>query len=390
MSQEPSATETPTTTPTEGESTWTSVTRVANYPAVSNLVETAKGYYNAAKEASPTANFVGEKLEASVQGSYNWIAPKVEPVLHNETVQKVAKTVDETLNKGLDTLESKVEQLKEVKTNLEGKVETIKATTYTVIEGADSYLKDSVVGKPITAALNATEKYLPEEPQQEQGDAKPNEQGPILQAARISWKIQQQALAKLKDLSLRSPDKISAMQYTVDLIQYAATSLDNGVHAVGGKIQKGVENVTEGAKYMYEAPKQLSKDASEKLVKTAHEAADALNTAITTLSQHVPKPVTERVHQTLDVLKHTKETIQLKAEGVDLTLFYNIANKGSETLHEVTKILSEYVAKGEEVPAQVLNAATTRVYDTLDSIVAYLDKHTTTREETGEPTGQTQ
>lgn len=387
MSQEANNTETPTSTPAEGESTWTSVARVANYPTVSNLVETAKGYYNAAKEASPTANYVGEKLEAGVQGSYNWIAPKVEPVLQNETVQKYAKTVDETLNKGLDTLESRVEQLKEVKTNLGEKVESIKATTYTVIEGADSYLKDSVVGKPITAALNATEKYLPgEEPQQ--GDEKPSEQGPILQAARISWKIQQQALAKLKDLSLRSPDKISAMQYTVDLIHYAATSLDNGVHAVGGKLQKGVENVTEGAKYIYEAPKQISKEASEKLVKTAHEAADALNAAITTLSQHVPKPVSERVNQTLDVLKHTKETIQLKAEGVDLTLFYNIANKGSETLHNVTQTLSEYVAKGEEVPAQVLNAATTSIYDTLDSLVAYLDKHTTAREE-AEPTTET-
>ena len=42
---------------------WTSVTRVANYPVITNLVETAKGYYSAAKEVSPTAQVYPAALD---------------------------------------------------------------------------------------------------------------------------------------------------------------------------------------------------------------------------------------------------------------------------------------------------------------------------------------
>jgi len=371
----------------ENETTETSAwNRIASYQPVTTAVETAKAYYSAAKENYPTAQYVGEKLEATVQGSIQYLAPKVEPVIQSEMYQKLATSVDHTVNAGLDVLELKVgqvkeglehraEQLQQVKANLGEKYENAKTSTYTQIENADNYLKDSVVGRPLSVALSATERIV---------EGEPAERGPILQAVHLSQLVQEKALAKLKNLSIRAPDKAVAVQRALDLIKYASTSLENSLHAIGGKVQQGVK---EGTNYIYTAPKEFTKETSEKLASTVQDATQALHTAIHTLSEQLPEPVVVRVEEVSQMLKD----IKWKPESIDLPSFYDIANKGYEALSNLNGTLSPYITKGEEVPVHLLQTATAKVTEVKDNLLAFLSKHTTTEAEPSKdtPTQQT-
>jgi len=353
------------------------IARVKSYPTLTNFFETAKDYYFKTKEVSAVAHVVGDKLEASFQGGLQWVIPKVEPVLQTDAYKRYAKpvltTLDDQADKGLVVLESKVEKLKEVKGNLDERFESFKNSAYNLVEVTDGYLKESVVNKPIGVVLDATEKVvdtiLPEdEPQVKRQPADEKDvkvqQGPVLRATSLSKKIKRQAFSKLSHLVLRPEEERKRLAYTVDLIQYAAVTLDHGVVALGGTLVDGVHG---GAKYAYETPIKLSKEVKEKLSVVSQEAVNALNTAVQNISAHIPEPITTRVHNIQQALTDTAHHLQ-ESESAR---FHHLAQKSSEVLRELSTTLGGYVSRGEEIPAKFLHTVAANITNVVESLKSF-------------------
>jgi len=62
-------------TQTTEDSQYKLVNRVLNYPTVSNALETAKGYYEAAKDSSSLVKSVSETVESNISSTMKSLQP---------------------------------------------------------------------------------------------------------------------------------------------------------------------------------------------------------------------------------------------------------------------------------------------------------------------------
>jgi len=321
----------------------------------------------------------------------------VEPVIQNEHLKKYSEplltTVDGFGCRQLDRIENASTKIADSycssKQMIEQKVATvtqdIKATASTLGEMAqtklvppvDDYLKTSVLSYPINTVLNVTEKVcdtiLPAKPQEEE-EMKPAEGGPVLRAGRMTKKYQKRAMTKLQNLSLRTPDQISAMKFTVDLIQYAATQIDTSAKAaqqlVDESVHKGVEMTANLPKIVMEKnQQQITKFKAEALTLT-NDALSALHSAIDTLSKHVPPSVAAVPLSVYEVLKERTHNIASRLETLkDVANFSAVAKKSAEMLREASVLIQAAADKAEAVlPPQVITIFSS-VLDMLNSVL---------------------
>jgi len=357
--------------------------RVANYSLVSSVLEKSKDYYTWGKESSKVFAFA----ESSLEGGFQWLNSSVNPLWETTTYKTYAKPLlvkaDSFGNSALDTVETNAKKLKtnydNTKQVVEDRVSSVKTATYGALEQAqqklvkpvDNYLKDSLVAKPYSFALDVTEKVvdriLPAE------EAKKVEvSGPISRTTHLSFRVQQQAFSKLQNLTLRTPERLHALEYyTVDLIKYAAHTLDNGVYSLGQSVGKGV---TTGTTLVKEAPKEVK----EKVQKVTHDTIAALNAAIDVISTKLPTPVSSRLKQLTEAAKQ---------EGKhELNVFTSVAQSSSKLLHDIGDTFLSYAHKGEAVPQQLLSSALSSLHKVLDSLL--LLKKSVTEKEHKETNGE--
>jgi len=362
------------------------ISRVVSYPTVSSWIEFSKNYYNWGREVSPIVAFAESKLESSLQ----WITPKVEPILQTETYKKYAQPVLTRVDDlGVSTLESVENRVQNLKTNYNSKKESLgktvanaKDVTFNALGEVqlklvvpfDDYLKDSFIGKPLNLALDVTEKvwdrYLPEESEKEEkaGEAV-NENhvqnnhaitktGPVIRATQLSKRAQRQAFAKFNNLSLRPSENL---HYTVDLIQYAAQTLDKGVAAVKQTLHKGVESGT----LLIQDPK-----VRQKINTATKDALASLHAAVDSFTKQIPTPITSKIHFVL----YSKDAN--RPDGDEVFIFTSVAQKSSKLLYEVSSVVTEYAARGEQIPKQLVQNTLANLQQVLDNLRSLVKNHT--------------
>jgi len=145
--------------------------------------------------------------------------------------------------------------------------------------------------------------------------------------------FKKQAFVKLHNLSLRTPEKLNAMEYTVDLIKYAAHSLDNGIVTLNQTFNKGFEA---GATLIKEAPREVK----DKVRNVTHDALAALSTAAEVISKQIPTEISTKFNQ-------IKEVTITKGDGT-VHFFSQVAQSSSNLLHEMSSNIGTYVSSGEK------------------------------------------
>jgi len=315
--------------------------RVASYPAVSKVIETGREYYNWGRENS----FVVAYAESSLEEGIQWLESKVEPYL--ETAKPLLVLAD---GFGCTTLDS-------VETNALKFKEALEQVQQNYVTPVDEYLKDSFVARPLNIALNVTERvvdhYLPQK--KEDGTLI---HGPISKTTYLSKRIQHEAFAKLQHLSLRTPERLNAMEFTVDLIKYASQALDTGLISLNQTLSKSVET---GTQYIKDAPKEVK----EKIQTATHDALAAITTAVETLSNQIPTEIATKFGQ-------FREATITKGED-QVKRFYSVAGNSSKLLHELSTSISSYTSRNEVIPQQVISSSFTNLHNILDSLLTLVE-----------------
>jgi len=239
----------------------------------------------------------------------------------------------------------------------------------------DDYLKDSFIGKPLNLALDVTEKvwdhYLPEvsEKQNKAGEgSKENhvqnhyeQYGPVTRATRLSKRARRQALTKFHDLSLRPTENLKAMNYAVDLLQYATQTLDQGVAAVKQTFHKGVKT---GNFIIYD-----NTTVQEKINLVKQETLASLHAAVDVFAKQIPTPIISKIHLAL----YSKDANQ--PNGDEVFIFTSVAQKSSKLLHELSSTVTQYAAKGEQIPKQLVQNTLVNLQKVLDNLRTFVKNH---------------
>jgi len=318
-------------------------TKIASYGLVSSAIETAKDYYNWGKEASPVVAYAEAKVESGIQ----WLVPKVEPYF--ETAKPYLKQADSIGTEALNKVEANINATKDA---IGQKVTTV-----------DAYLKDSLVAKPLNLALDVTEKvvdhYIPEE-----GNNKEIVKGPISKTTYLSKRIQHQAFLKLRDLSLRAPDKLNGMEYTVDLIKYAQEVLDNGVKTVTRGVQNGTAMI-----------KQTPKEVKDKIQIVSQDALAAIHTAMEVISQQIPTDIATKFN-------NLKEAA---VSGDRFSLFSSVAQSSSKLLQEARSTITQYLLKGEQIPQQILSSTYNNLHKVVENLLSFAETKSKSPTNDGDP-----
>jgi len=401
------------------ESNYKLVSRVVNYPVVSNMWNSATQYYTSAKEKSTIVKYGCSIVETNLERGVKL----VEPVLNNEHVRKYSEPiltrVDEIGCRQLDKIENVSEKIAESYTSskqmLENKVATItndiKSTTNTIVEMSkhtieekvvppvDNYLKTSVLSVPINAALNVTEKVvdtiLPATVEEkdkaldEKIVAEPT--GPVIRAGKMTKKYQKRAMDKLQNLSLRTPAQISSLKYTVDLIHYAASQIDaSGKVAqefVSDAVHKGVEITASLPKRIGEQHTKSVESVKKQIHELSSDALKNLNVAVESLAKYVPAPIAAVPHNTYEALKEKITQLTSRLDNLkDLAHFSDVAQKSAALLRQSSEVISAAITKAEStLPPTVVHTVTTTINSALDMLHTIYSPKPAIKDEDSEP-----
>jgi hypothetical protein len=373
--------------------------RVAQYPMVANALNNATYYYGAVKERSALVRYGCEVVESNLEKGKTLV---VEPVVNSPLVKQysepILSKVDELGCQQLDKIENATFKITDTyyssKQMLEQKVYTIssdvKSTTSTLFEiskqtleekiipPVDNYLKTSVLSVPINFALNTTESIcdtiLPGTEKEKKEDEP--ETGPVIRAGKLGQKVQQRAIAKIKGISLRSPENIKNFKFTVDLIHYAATQIDNSAKLaqqfVDASVHKSFEVAHSAKSVIYEKNMKSVNEVKDLLNSLSVDALTSLHTALESLSQHLPTSITSVSKNAYESLKEKTKSISGRLDSVkDLVQFSVLAKKSAEKLHEASTLISSFfqdiVTKSESVlPDSVFSSFSFVIESALD------------------------
>jgi len=345
----------------EAESQYKIVDRIAAYPMVSSALETAKGYYEAAKDSSNLVKSVAETAESGLSTAMHTI----QPVLDNQTVVKPLLTsLDGMAMNQLDRIEKTVEAYQPAVAaaaeSIKTKAGELADASVQKIAPIDQYLKESYVGAPVVSAVGMTENLVNRYVKEDKDSANASdESGPIFRSGALALRLQKEALARLSNLSLRDTATTTGYTYVVDLIQYAVTNLDSTIHNVNDKVEKttqyahevqdsiktsahnvqetiqsGVEISKEGARLVLESDKVQQTKAQ--IEQRYHDATHAIVAAIEHLQKQVPvETVTTTTHQVYDATK----TFAQQLDETNMALYNTVAAKSAEKLRELSSTL---------------------------------------------------
>jgi len=374
------------------------ISRVVAYPSVTAVLETAKVYYETAKDRSAFVKKAAENVESNIDSTMKYI---VQPVLSNERVGNVLSSVDNIGCKQLDKLEKVAETYTPTMIAIKDKAVVMVEQSVQRIEPIDQYLKDSYLAAPLTIAVSQIEKsfdkYMPEEKieekntveqqeQQEEEDVDnssteeetttttvPYEAGPIFRSGKLAKRLQKNALAKLNNLSLRDSNTTSGYLYVVDLIQYAAKNLDTTVETtskfVNHSIEKSKENFNEAKKVISDkanSAQPILDSTKSQIESLTHEAVHAIMTAIDVLSKNVPTPISSTGTKIIDKTKEFANSL----ETANIQLYSTVALKSAEKLRETSAMISSSLNNPEGIPAHLIESIKTTLSGILDGLMS--------------------
>jgi len=313
------------------------INRVLSYAPVEQLVNSTKTYYTSAKEYSPVVKSVSENLEQRLEDSIKLVTPTVQKV--NPTLQPYLTAADAFAVNQLDRAENLAESLqsssKAVQTRVtEVAVNSRETLEKTVLPTVDSYLKNSTLARPLTFALDVTEKaastILP------LAEAQPTE-GPVYRAGQLTVRIGGGLSTRYNDLKTDAPQKAS------ELIQTARQNLDKSVAAANQFVVQAT------AAHLAAVVQEYSK-----------ETITQLYAALEALSAKVPEDLKQKAAGAYEQLSNRNEVAAL-AEALRIN---------GEKLQHAAEALSTYIKNNEHIPTQLAN-----VTDLLTSVVENLLAH---------------
>jgi len=370
------------------------VERVQKYESVNNWFTSVKQLYNQTKNSSSLVKYGCETLESNVATGYQWVAPKVEPLtqstLYKKTAEPLISTVDNLSCQSLDVLEKTYDtyQKSSLKPVVEQKIELARSKTQEAVETAakyaekgkemaiktvepvDNYLQSSVLGVPLNKFLDTTEvicdHYFPEDPQasatpepvkegkvEEEKTPIPvqagpvSKEGPLFRGGKLSKRVQKGLTRKLTNLKLRSPEQLQAMKYTVDLIQYAASSLEKGAQTtnafVSDTFHKGVEFGSTQINTVKETSTKLVDNTRTRVQVLTKDALDSVNKAIEILSNQIPTEELKKVNS----VATAKDFVLHQAEAFNLQQFQNLVPTSLEKLNHMKDVIGSKIATNE-------------------------------------------
>jgi perilipin-2 len=383
--------------------------RVMSYPTVSSMLDTAKGYYSNAKDSSYIVKKGCETLEYNIEGTMKYV---VNPVLENNLAKPLIATADSFGCKQLDKLEKLSEEYQPSINALKEKANSIAESSIKTVEPIDQYLKSSYLAKPLNVAMDITEnivdRYIPEKKQEEKKNATDDTSattteettispGPIFRSGKVAKRLQQEAMTKLSNLSLRDKDTLSNYHYIVDLIQYAAKNLDSGVEStskiMSDSITKGVEYSKESVKYVSEkAPKikeAVTEQTKEKMQTLTNDAMRAVMSAIELIGNHLPDPVTQTSHNLYTQVR----ALPLRIEDANMEFYSALMTKNAQKLREAGALLSNslsHLSTSTILPSSILQNVRSTLYGIYQSYASKDYTNTSTNTNDDQTTKQEQ
>jgi hypothetical protein len=327
------------------------LTRVFSYSVVTNAITFSKDLYSHAKEYS-LVRYGCERAEENLSQGYKWLAPRLQPVLENPTVQKYSQKAENLGCAALDKLDQASTTLNETfaqsSKTVENSLATVTQSVNTKIDTLDTYLRDSLLAFPLNKTLDITEKVVnmiaeePETPKEGKQEETKDQVaavvpcGPIRRTQILSKKLQREAMCKLKHLTMRSQERLQSMTH-VDLIQYAHNHIDSGIKMTNQFFTESYKKVKTGKEFISNQQKKLVanpriKKIRQSVGKATFEAVVALSNAVDALGQQLQlKNLAERTRNLT--------AFQYFAPGKSFQLFSDAAAKSKATLQSLLDTL---------------------------------------------------
>lgn len=149
-----------------------------------------------------------------------------------------------------------------------------------------------------------------------------------MRTTHLTNRIRKEAFKKLNTLTLRTPEAREAFKFSVDLIQYAATQMDNTSKLANQYVERRYkatkDSFVRASKTVVN--KKNLREAKEKITVVTEEAIEALHNAIDVLSKQVPEPVSNRANQTYAALQ-TRTKVKTHRYDIVLLICYLERNR---------------------------------------------------------------
>ncbi|XP_078656033.1 perilipin-2-like isoform X1 [Branchiostoma floridae x Branchiostoma belcheri] len=237
------------------------ITRVGSLPLVSASVTQVTSIYSAGKERYPLVKYVGEMAEKTVMYAADTAKPvvdKLEPQIAVANSYAVA---------GLNKLEETVPIITREPGAIVGDTKqaicsTVSATGERIMNNPVGRVVKSVSDTALATAESYVEYYLPPEKkalEEDEGKEKEGEgeEKAVVPAAegtptltrvtsltgKVRRRVYTRAMAKLKDVQVRSQEALSNLHFTVDLIQYAKENIDTAGDQVKERLTAAQEKL---------------------------------------------------------------------------------------------------------------------------------------------------
>ncbi|XP_046392072.1 lipid storage droplets surface-binding protein 1-like isoform X2 [Ischnura elegans] len=217
------------------------VQRISKIPIVELMWNQTTGMYEKVKGSNSVVNWTLSSAEATVHKAIQTAAPvarKFEQPIHK---------VDETLCKGLNTLEEKVPIMKEKPEQVVSAAKTYVNTTmqpaYEKVEAVKRY--GTAFGNYAMASIDATvemadqyvEYYLPEETSQQLTDGPvtvpdqsiPQRVGKI--SVKVGRGVYQKIVVQMKTLGTKSEKSLTSLSHLSEMLQMASATVDSAALA---------------------------------------------------------------------------------------------------------------------------------------------------------------
>ncbi|XP_019635741.1 PREDICTED: perilipin-2-like isoform X2 [Branchiostoma belcheri] len=368
------------------------ITRVGSLPLVSASVTQVTSIYSAGKERYPLVKYVGEMAEKTVMYAADTAKPvvdKLEPQIAVANSYAVA---------GLNKLEETVPIITKEPGVIVGDTKqaicsTVSATGERIMNNPVGRVVKSVSDTALATAESYVEYYLPPEKkalEEDEGKEKEGEgeEKAVVPAAegtptltrvtsltgKVRRRVYTRAMAKLKDVQVRSQEALSNLHFTVDLIQYAKENIDTAGDQVKERLTAAQEKLqaTWGdllAEEEGEVP-QEERTVERRVVRVAGRLtghlSDLAGKAVDTAHSVLPQSFQDQLHN----VKQTVDTMYgefREAKGFS-DLPTELLEKSREQIQNLTGVVTavtdyiitntpiQWVAPGEELDDLTLEA----------------------------------
>ncbi|XP_078656047.1 perilipin-2-like isoform X2 [Branchiostoma floridae x Branchiostoma belcheri] len=368
------------------------ITRVGSLPLVSASVTQVTSIYSAGKERYPLVKYVGEMAEKTVMYAADTAKPvvdKLEPQIAVANSYAVA---------GLNKLEETVPIITREPGAIVGDTKqaicsTVSATGERIMNNPVGRVVKSVSDTALATAESYVEYYLPPEKkalEEDEGKEKEGEgeEKAVVPAAegtptltrvtsltgKVRRRVYTRAMAKLKDVQVRSQEALSNLHFTVDLIQYAKENIDTAGDQVKERLTAAQEKLqaTWGdllAEEEGEVP-QEERTVERRVVRVAGRLtghlSDLAGKAVDTAHSVLPQSFQDQLHN----VKQTVDTMYgefKEAKGFS-DLPTELLEKSREQIQNLTGVVTtvtdyiitntpiQWVAPGEELDDLTLEA----------------------------------